>query len=145
MNDLNQKPEGNRQRLGGRAIPRWTWLVGVAALITLALLFLPSFGPKSLASLLPFVFLLACPLMMIFMMGSMNHMHGGHGSHDQATSKTADQNQLDIARLAPEDQVRALRSELTRMNWRQETLRQDLERLETEQREQSSDPTTVHP
>jgi hypothetical protein len=30
--------------------------------------------------ILPLIFLLACPLMMIFM---MKGMHGGHGGHDQ--------------------------------------------------------------
>ena len=34
-----------------------------------------------LASLLPFAILLACPLMMVFMMKGMSGMHGGNEDH----------------------------------------------------------------
>ena len=43
------------------------------------------------ASFLPFLFLLACPLMMVFMMRGMDHSGGGggcHGSHDHAEHGT---------------------------------------------------------
>lgn len=129
-----------RRLLGGRAVLRWVWPVGVAALIAFALWLIPTSSGTSLESLLPFMLVLACPLMMIFMMGSMNHMHG---RHDLASSHAMDQSQLDLSRLTPEEQVRALRSELARMNWRQEALRQDVERLELKQRGRSGDTPAV--
>jgi hypothetical protein len=64
-----------------RVVP---WLVGAAALAALLI----AFGAP-LAPLLPFAVLLACPLMMVFMMRGMAGMHGrsedhtGHGcEHD---------------------------------------------------------------
>ena len=52
------------------------YLIGAAALaVVLAALGFP------LASLLPFAIVLACPLMMIFMMRGMAGMHGGGEDH----------------------------------------------------------------
>jgi hypothetical protein len=52
------------------------WLLGAAALAAV----LVAFGVP-LASLLPFVFLLVCPLMMLVMMRGMSGMHGGGEDH----------------------------------------------------------------
>jgi hypothetical protein len=114
-----------------RWFPRWTLIAGVVALIGLALLFIPSATSASWLSLLPFALLLVCPLMMLFMMGSVNH---GHAARDAHSLRDTDAEPLDLAGLAPDAQMQALRSELTRMNWRQEALRQDLERLEATRR-----------
>lgn len=54
-------------------------LIGVAALAVLGIAGLP------VLSYLPFLIILACPLMMIFMMGSMGHDHSSSGhDHGQA-------------------------------------------------------------
>jgi len=56
-------------------------LVGAIVLIVLAA------TGVSIASVFPIVFLIACPLMMLFMHGG----HGkGHGSHDQSSSNLQD-------------------------------------------------------
>lgn len=66
----------NHQRYLGPA------MLGVVAVAVLSALGVP------LASFLPFLILLACPLMMVFMMRGMDHggghagCHGGHGSHE---------------------------------------------------------------
>jgi choline-glycine betaine transporter len=52
----------------------WLVIVGVVA-VALAVAGVP-FG-----ALLPFAVLLACPLMMVFMMKGMHGMHGGGESH----------------------------------------------------------------
>lgn len=132
MNDLNQlnpMHDNSRQRAPGAwRIPRWALFAGIALLIGIALLLIPPVSATSWLSFLPFLFLLACPLMMIFMMGSMNHGHDMESS--RSATRHAGEDPLDLTGLAPEDQVRALRSELTRMNWQQEALREELERLE---------------
>ena len=51
-------------------------LIGAALLFALGLAGLP------VGNLLPFLILLACPLMMVFMMRGMNHGGGGHGGDD---------------------------------------------------------------
>jgi hypothetical protein len=67
--------------------------------------------------------------MMLFMMGSMHHEPDADGAHSHMTSGD---DGPDLQGLTHDEQVRALRNEMTRMNWRQETLRQELERLERE-------------
>lgn len=52
------------------------YLLGVAAVGAV----LVAFGVR-LGSLLPLLALLACPLMMVFMMRGMGNMHGGGGDH----------------------------------------------------------------
>jgi hypothetical protein len=68
--------------------------------------------------------------MMIIMMASMGHMSESDQSAHQhgAVSDTTP----DLRGLSHDEQVHALRSELTKLAWRQETLRQDLEHLEPE-------------
>lgn len=61
---------------------------------------------------LPLLFLLACPLMMLFMMGGMR---GGHGStgHDADVSVDRPTDLADQGRIADlEQQVRSLRDQL---------------------------------
>ena len=64
---------------------------------------------------LPLLFLLACPLMMIFMMGGMHSRHGSSGSttaSGPASNQAADQvTQNRVAEL--EHQVQSLRDQLT--------------------------------
>lgn len=65
-----------------------TSLVVVAALVAAVLIAVGA----PLASLLPFALLLACPLMMVFMMRGMSGSHGsedhtGHGCEHDATQK----------------------------------------------------------
>ena len=68
-----------------RMIP---WLVAAAAAAALLI----AFGAP-LASLLPFAIVLACPLMMVFMMRGMAGMHGtgedhtGHGCEHDPTHR----------------------------------------------------------
>ena len=52
------------------------WLVGAAAVVAVLI----AIGAP-LAAWLPFVFVLACPLMMIVMMWGMGAMHGGGEDH----------------------------------------------------------------
>jgi uncharacterized membrane protein YuzA (DUF378 family) len=105
-------------------------LIGVLALAVVVIVaLLATFGNgTSLLAYLPYLLLLACPLMMIFMMGSMGH----HGSGPHALHDGVHNDGPDIAGLTRDEQVWALRNELTRMAWHQEALRQDLERLEHE-------------
>jgi hypothetical protein len=53
-------------------------MIGLALLLALGLAGLP------VLDYLPLLFLLACPLMMIFMMGAMNQDGGRHERHDQS-------------------------------------------------------------
>ena len=69
--------------------------------------------------------------MMIFMMSSMGQHHMA-GSDEQPGDTSEDLPNL--AGLPRDQQVWALRNELTRMAWRQEALRHDLEQLEAEQK-----------
>jgi hypothetical protein len=48
---------------------------------------------SSLQSVLPFVLLLACPLMMVFMMRGM----GGHGGHDSSAHDSSARDRDDAA------------------------------------------------
>jgi hypothetical protein len=140
MNDMNQQ-----RQPGARWIPRWALFTGVILLIGIALLLIPPTGAGSWLAYLPFVLLLACPLMMIFMMGSMNHAHDSSASHVEAHGVTRDgyDRPLDLAGLSTDNQIWTLRQELTRMNWRQEELRQELERLEASCMSESPDTAGV--
>jgi hypothetical protein len=113
----------------------WKLVGGLVAVIGLVILFaaLSGFGWNLAAILpfLPFLLILACPLMMIFMMGPMGHHHmAGPEQHHDAMAEDLP----DLAGLPHEQQVAALRHELTRMAWRQESLRQTLEQVEADQR-----------
>lgn len=112
----------NRKLLGGVVV-----VAGIAvAVVALS-------NSNVLLSIMPFLLVLACPLMMLFMMGSMgsmghNHQRGLDGHQHSAPAETPN-----LAGLSREEQVRALRGELTRIAWGQEALRKDLEQLETGQ------------
>jgi hypothetical protein len=54
------------------------------ALIGIALLFALGLAGLPVLAFLPVLFLLACPLMMIFMMGTMNHGSGQVERHDRS-------------------------------------------------------------
>ena len=59
-------------------------LIGAAALLVLGIAGLP------VLAYLPYLIFLACPLMMIFMMSSMGHDHGGsQHDHGQASAETS--------------------------------------------------------
>lgn len=60
--------------------------IGPAVLGVAAIAVLSTFGVPVI-TLLPFLLVLACPLMMVFMMRGMDHGGSGgcHGSHDHAT------------------------------------------------------------
>jgi Protein of unknown function (DUF2933) len=118
--------------LGGSR--RWLLVAGVAAV---AILLLATAGNGAGAGLW-FLLVLACPLMMLFMMGSINHQAGSDGRQHGIVSGG---DLPDLGGLTRDEQVRLLRGEMTRMNWRQEMLRQELERLE---RERPADVDTTH-
>lgn len=117
-----------------------TWKrVGGAALVILALVagvFLAlGNSAAGLLAYLPFLLILACPLMMIFMMGSMNSMGTmNHHSRPRGLQDGAYDNRPTMEGLTRDEKVWALRYELTSMAWRQESLRQELERLETDKK-----------
>ena len=121
---MNERPAGGRNQ---------KWLLGVLALVVgigIVVAVLSRNVGAVLLSFLPYLLILACPLMMLFMMGPMGHNHmAGHDGHQGSVSGTTTPN---LHGLSRDDQVRALRGELTRLAWRQEALRQDLERLESE-------------
>ena len=117
----------------------FTWKrVGGAVLVILALvaglLLAQRNSTSELLAYLPFLLILACPLMMVFMMGSMgsmDHRHSASHLHDDSVDD-AMPNMPNMSGMTRDEQVWILRNELTRMAWRQESLRQDLERLENE-------------
>ncbi len=117
------------QRFGGL----WRWLL--AAVVAVGAIVIFATGGNGGGIGLWLLLVLACPLMMLFMMGSMQHQPNDDSAHNHMAS---DAYTTDLTGLSHDEQVRALRNELTRMNWRQETLRQDLERLEREQPVDSS-------
>lgn len=110
------------QRFGGL----WRWLLAAAVAVGAILIF--ATGGSGGGTGLWFLLVLACPLMMLFMMGSMQHQPNADGSHSHMVSDESP----DLTGLTRDEQIRALRNEMTRMNWRQEALRQELERLEGE-------------
>lgn len=108
-------------------------MVGLVLVIGSGLVVLALANGTNLLSFLPFLLILACPLMMIFMMGSMGHNHmSGMSSDEQHSAAPGDL--PDLSGLPRDRQVWALRRELTRMAWQQEALRHDLEQLEAEQK-----------
>jgi len=112
--------------------------LAVAGIIILAAAF--GHGP-TLLSYLPFLLILACPLMMIFMMGSMGSMGnriGPSGPHDGAYGDTSELNGL-----TQDERVRALHSKFASMELRQDALRQDLKKLESEQMVDAERTTTT--
>lgn len=114
----------HRPRSGNRT---WLLAAGVALVAILVVATVANGGTARLW----FLLILVCPLMMLFMMGPMGHGHAS-GLHEPHEDAPVDMPEL--AGLSGEEQVRALRRELTRMAWRQEALRQDLEHLEAEQK-----------
>lgn len=130
MHDMHSAGS-NRKLMGGLVLVLGVGLV-IAALAS----------GTNLLPFLPYLLILACPLMMIFMMGSMGHQHSLAPSELTVSSA---EDQLDMAGLSPDQKARALRRELTRLAWRQEALRQDLERFEAEQNvERVGDSTALH-
>ena len=121
MNGM-QSRQSSRKLIGGLVL-----IIGIGAVIAAVVS-----GTNPFA-FLPFLLILACPLMMIFMMGSMGHNHGS-GADTQRGSWTdgVPDDLPDLAGLPRDQQVWALRRELTRLAWRQAALRQDLERLQDE-------------
>jgi hypothetical protein len=105
----------------------WKLIGGIALLAGLGVLLVGQNGGWSLASALPLLLILACPLMMICMMG--HHMAGPEQHHEAKAEDLPD-----LAGLPHDQQVATLRHELTRMAWRQESLRQTLEQVEADQR-----------
>lgn len=105
---------------------RFNWKVlAIVAAVAIGLLIATQ---NAVAGVLPILLLvLICPLMMLFMMGSMGHTAGSDHHH---TATAGDM--PDLKGLTHDEQVRVLRGELTRMAWRQEALRRDLEQLEAE-------------
>lgn len=130
-----------------RLLGAFTWkrIRGVA-LVTLALvaglLLAQGSGGSGLLAYLPFLLILACPLMMIFMMGSMGRMEHGQsglsGRHDGISDEMPD-----TTGMTRDEQVWMLHNELTRMTWRQESLRQALERLEHDHAVDADETATV--
>jgi hypothetical protein len=121
--------------------PNRKLLGGLALLIGLGVVIVALGSGTNLLAFLPFLFILACPLMMFFMMGSMGHDRMGHDrmGHDHMVGSEGQQGGAsddlpDLAGLPRDQQIWNLRHELTRMAWRQEALRQNLEQLEAEQK-----------
>jgi hypothetical protein len=104
----------------------WRWLL-VSALAVGAIVVLATAGNGGGIGLW-FLLALACPLMMLFMMGSMQHQPGADGSQRHMAGGEGPT----LEGLTRDEQIRTLRTEMTRMNWRQESLSQELERLERE-------------
>ena len=116
-----------------RTLFNWKVLTVVAA-VGIGLLI----ATQNAAGALPILLLvLVCPLMMMFMMGSMNHSSGSEHDHTAMSGATPD-----MKGLTRDQQVRALRGEMTKLAWRQEALRQDLEHLESE-RVVDTEPTAT--
>jgi hypothetical protein len=104
----------------------WRWLL--VAAVAVAGVFTIATAGNSGGTGLWFLLALACPLMMLFMMRSMHHQADADGSHQHMAASDAS----NLEGLTREEQIQTLRTEMTRMNWRQEALREDLERLERE-------------
>ena len=129
-----QGVEDMNKRFGGL----WGWLL-VAAVAVGAIVFLATAGNGSGIGLW-FLLILACPLMMLFMMGSMQHQPGADGSQHHTAAGEAP----NLEGLTRDERIQVLRTEMTRMNWRQESLRQELERLEQERLANTSPTGATH-
>lgn len=71
-----------------------------------------------MSNLLPYLFLLICPLMMLFMMRGMNHGAGGHqtmGSADVPTDQAHRWDARDDRMAELEQEVSDLRAECARL------------------------------
>jgi hypothetical protein len=112
------------------------WIGGLVVVIGIGLVFaaLSSGGSSTLLSFLPFLLILACPLMMIFMMGSMGSMGHGHSAGSALPPGSTSEDLPNLTGLSPDQQMRTLRHELTCVAWRQEALRQTLAKVQAEQR-----------
>lgn len=106
-------------------LPMWLLVAGVAVVGILIVATFANGGAGGLWLLL----ILACPLLMLFMMGSMSHNHMSQ-TDEQQDGMIEDAPNL--AGLSRDEQVRALRRKLIQLAWQQGALRQDLERLEAE-------------
>lgn len=114
----------NRKLLGVLGI-----VIGIGVVIAA----LSSTTGAGILSFVPYLLILACPLMMLVMMGSMGSMSHNHLTPNEQRDNIDDA-LPDLRGLAREEQVRVLRGELSRMAWRQEALRHDLDQLEAEQK-----------
>lgn len=128
--DTNQMRQGrpNGRPMGFSWNSRWALIGAVALLAGVGVLAVGQAGGGTWVSFLPYLLLLACPLMMVFMMGSMNHGASGDGqrsAHSQDVYPGLD-------RLTRDERIDGLRDELSSLTARQEALRQDLARLEAE-------------
>jgi DUF2933 family protein len=93
-------------------------------------------APRTVLSALPFLLLAACPLSMVFMMGSMGH--GGHGAHsahdhDMSTMSTIDAVAHGDPALAPQDRLRMLKARLGTVEAEQAHIARQLADLEATQ------------
>jgi len=80
-----------------------SWLMMVGCVVPLAgIILLPALGVK-LGGVLPLLFILACPLSMIFMMGSIGggHDHSGHGGHGSEEDQESHCHEESAPRTAP--------------------------------------------
>lgn len=123
---MNQKPArgANRKLLGVLGL-----VIGIGVVIAA----LSSNTGAGILSFVPYLLILACPLMMLVMMGSMGSMSHNHLTPNEQRDNIHDA-LPDLRGLSREEQVRGLRGELSRMAWRQEALRHDLDQLEAEQK-----------
>ncbi|MFZ5894717.1 MAG: DUF2933 domain-containing protein [Myxococcota bacterium] len=64
-----------------RTFPRIPWTVGACVFLAIGAFFLWEEHRAHLLGALPYLLLLACPLMHLF----MHHGHGGQGSHSAKT------------------------------------------------------------
>ena len=128
---MNGMPSGQ----SGRSNRKLMW--GLAIVVGAGLVIAALRSGTGLLSFLPFLLILACPLMMIFMMGSMNHSSGSEHDHTAMSVDTPN-----MKGLTRDQQVRVLRGEMTKLAWRQEALRQDLEHLESD-RVVDAEPTAT--
>ncbi len=74
-NDMSHGDHAAPDRRGGFFFSRWN--IGLVVFLLIAGFYLITEHQAHLFGVLPFLFILACPLMHFFMHGS----HGGHGGH----------------------------------------------------------------
>ncbi|OJV93018.1 MAG: hypothetical protein BGO39_21125 [Chloroflexi bacterium 54-19] len=114
------------------------YIGGLAVALVLVFALVPNLGSTGL----PLLFLLACPLMMIFMMGG-NHggMHAGmhdHGGSSQGDQSHANHNHSNQPALPPptefhsrEEEVAWLKIQLSDLKLKQDNLTAEINRLDT--------------